>query len=112
PLRNSRGDIIGASKIARDISERKRHEEMQTLLIHELNHRTKNLLATVQAIVLQTFPDASQETVKLFRNRVQALIVSQDLLTKSGWRGASLSNMLSAVLAPFSGDAGRIIIAL
>ena len=50
PLKDAQGRIVGASKIARDISERKREEQRRTLLINELNHRVKNTLATVQSI--------------------------------------------------------------
>src|SRR5262249_3791915 len=50
PLRNKAGHLVGASKVARDISERKHAEWVQRLLIDELNHRVKNTLATVQAI--------------------------------------------------------------
>ncbi|WMT90712.1 PAS domain S-box protein [Pelagibacterium sp. H642] len=110
PLRNSRGEIVGASKIARDITERKREEELKEVLVNELNHRTKNLLATVQAIASQTFdalPNADNQ-LTLFRQRIGALIVSQDLLTRNGWRGAPLNTMLEAVLGPFRGDAARI----
>lgn len=112
PLKNSRGVIVGASKIARDISERKHHEQLQSVLIHELNHRTKNLLATVQAIVTQTFHDVMPARMQLFRDRVQALATSQDLLTKNGWKGAPLSAMITAVLAPFTSQDGRISVAL
>src|SRR5208282_1707675 len=55
PLKNADGKIIGASKIARDISERKREEGRRKLLINELNHRVKNTLASVQSISAETF---------------------------------------------------------
>ena len=48
------GRIIGASKIARDITERKRAQEQQKVLLAEIMHRVKNTLATVQAIATQT----------------------------------------------------------
>lgn len=112
PLRDGQGNIVGASKIARDVTERKQHEETQSILVHELNHRTKNLLATVQAIALRTLTGASPESERLFRNRVRALSASQDLLTKNGWRGASLSSMFAAVLAPFVQGNTQISIAL
>src|SRR3546814_1922820 len=50
PVHDKTGKVIGASKVARDIRERKRAEELQQLLIGELNHRIKNTLATVQSI--------------------------------------------------------------
>src|SRR3546814_18318437 len=53
PVHDKTGKVIGASKVARDIRERKRAEELQQLLIGELNHRIKNTLATVQSIANQ-----------------------------------------------------------
>src|SRR5690606_15031957 len=53
-IRNRFGQVIGASKIARDISERKKAEDLQRLLMKELNHRVKNALATVQSLANQT----------------------------------------------------------
>jgi len=51
PVRSTEGEIVGASKIARDITERKRTEEQIATLAREAEHRTKNVLATVQATV-------------------------------------------------------------
>jgi len=53
PLKDANGRIVGASKIARDITERKRAQEQQGLLVKEMKHRIKNSLATVQAIATQ-----------------------------------------------------------
>jgi two-component sensor histidine kinase len=55
------GQIVGVSKIARDISEQKQNQHVQTLLLRELNHRTKNLLAVADAIVRQTSRTSSPE---------------------------------------------------
>ena len=54
PVKNANGEVIGASKIARDITERKRARELQKLFVDEMKHRIKNTLATVQAIATQT----------------------------------------------------------
>src|SRR3546814_3412713 len=53
PLRDRTGKVVGASKVARDISERKQNEQLQRLLLDELNHRVKNTLAMIQAIAAQ-----------------------------------------------------------
>src|SRR3984885_6064439 len=55
PMRNGSGEIVAASKIARDISEQKRAESQRALLTAELNHRVKNTLATVISIARQSF---------------------------------------------------------
>ena len=62
PIRNASGRIVGASKIARDITERKEAEARQELLTRELHHRTKNLFAVVQAVVSRSF--AGKRTVE------------------------------------------------
>ena len=51
PVRNAKGEIIGASKIARDITERKRREAQLLILAREAEHRAKNMLAIVHATV-------------------------------------------------------------
>jgi len=68
-LRDRFGKIIGASKVARDITERKQAERLQHLLIEELNHRVKNTLATVQAIAGQVL--ASQRERESLRLRLR-----------------------------------------
>ena len=61
PLKDADGKIIGASKIARDITERKRAQEQQKLLVNEMQHRIKNSLATIQAIATQTLNQHAKE---------------------------------------------------
>src|SRR6185312_17477078 len=82
PLRDKHGRIIGASKIARDVTERKRAEELQTLLFDELNHRVKNTLATIQAIASQSLRRSASpvDFVASFNGRVQALGRAHDVL--------------------------------
>ena len=60
PVTNGEGRIVGASKIARDITERRHAETQRAVLIGELNHRVKNTLATVQAIAAQTLSNSNR----------------------------------------------------
>ena len=62
PVKGANGDIVGASKIARDITERKQAQARQDILTRELHHRTKNLFGVVQAVVLRSF--TGKETVE------------------------------------------------
>jgi PAS domain S-box-containing protein len=98
-----------------DISERKRAEEQRELLIHELNHRVKNTLATVQALAAQTLRSASSsaEFTKAFEARLFALSKTHNLLTEGAWGGASLRALLEAEVEPYSHDreAGRFSLA-
>jgi len=96
PIRDCLGRVVGASKIARDISERRRAEEIQRGLIKELNHRVKNTLATVQSLANQTARLASSPTefpANLSR-RIVALSQTHDLLSRNMWRGAELETIV------------------
>ena len=75
PIRDLRGNIIGASKIARDITERKRAEERQDLLLREMDHRIKNLFALAIGIVSLSGRSARnvQDLVRSVRERLTAL---------------------------------------
>jgi PAS domain S-box-containing protein len=94
-----------------DITDRKKAEERQQLLIHELNHRVKNTLATVQSLALQTMrsslnPEAFQSN---FMARLMALSATHDLLTQTYWESTSLGDVLEAELRPHGGvDRQRI----
>jgi two-component sensor histidine kinase/CheY-like chemotaxis protein len=96
PIRDHTGRVVGASKVARDISDRKRAEEVQRLLIDELNHRIKNTLATVQAIATQTLrrsPDPAA-FVASFSGRIQSLARAHSLLTGASFQGADIHELV------------------
>lgn len=103
PVRNAEGRVIGASKIARDITERRRAERLQQTLVHELNHRVKNILATVQAIARQSFRSGplDNRAREVFEARLQSLSRAHDLLTRENWDGAEIAAVVSEVLAPY-----------
>jgi PAS domain S-box-containing protein len=93
--------IAGAS---RDLSERKRAEELQRLLANELNHRVKNTLATVQSIVNQTLRGAADiESARVATNaRIISLAGAHDLLTVRNWSGADVADLVARAVAPFA----------
>jgi two-component system CheB/CheR fusion protein len=101
PVKGARGEIIGASKIARDIRDRKRAEATRELLLHEIKHRVKNTLAAVQAIVTQTFRNAPQEERSAFSSRLQAFSSAHDLLTQKNWQSATMPELAQRALKPF-----------
>ncbi len=92
PIRDRSGTIVGASKVARDISQRRRQEELQKLLLDELNHRVKNTLAMIQAIASQSLRRSAgpNEFVASFQGRVQALARAHDLIVQRRLGGAEL----------------------
>jgi len=106
PVRNGEGKIVGASKIARDITERKRSEDRITLLAHEVDHRSKNLLAMVQATVRLTQGDTSGELKAAIEGRLQALANAHALLAQSRWAGADLRSLIEEELSPYCQESG------
>jgi two-component system CheB/CheR fusion protein len=104
PILDSSGRIVGASKVARDISERKRYEELQRLLFDELNHRVKNTLATVQALAIQTLRGERtlKQALEIFQGRLMALSSTHDSLSRNSWQSASLEDVVEATLRPYA----------
>jgi PAS domain S-box-containing protein len=96
PVFDKTGRIIGASKIARDVTEKKRVEAIQRVLIEELNHRVKNTLAMTQAIASQSLRHAksASDFVESFTGRVQALAKAHSLLTDRKLEGAELTELV------------------
>jgi len=92
PLHDRSGKVIGASKVGRDITDRKRAEKLQRVLTEELSHRVKNTLATVQAIASQSLMRAksSGDFVSGFAGRLQALANAHTLLTRTQMQGADV----------------------
>ena len=101
PIKDAEGRIIGASKIARDITERKRNDERIAMLAREAEHRTKNILATVQATISLSHSDTADGVKRAIAGRVEALAKLHDLFVKSRWAGAELSHIVTQELAPY-----------
>ncbi|WP_230532469.1 sensor histidine kinase [Microvirga roseola] len=99
------GEMIGAVLIAVDITERKRGEERQRLLTNELNHRVKNTLTTVQAIVSQTLRSkaSTREAQAAIEQRLKALARAHDVLTREHWEGARPHDIVAQAIEPFAG---------
>jgi PAS domain S-box-containing protein len=102
PVRDTDGKMVGASLIAKDITERKEREEREQLLMREVNHRAKNMLNVVDAIARQTATRNPEHFVDRFSERIQALSANQDLLIKNAWQGVEIEDLVRAQLAPFA----------
>jgi PAS domain S-box-containing protein len=102
PICNKQGIVIGTSKIIRDVAEKKRAERSVQELLHEVNHRSKNMLAIVQSIATQAASKHPAEFLELFTMRLRSLAASQDLLVKSEWRSVAFNDVLRAQLGLFS----------
>jgi PAS domain S-box-containing protein len=110
------GDGMGVR--FRDITERKRGEELRQLLLNELNHRVKNTLAAVQSIARQTLRGAGSvaEADTALGDRLLALAKAHDALTRENWQGTDLAEIVAtATTEPYgakrftvSGDPVRL----
>jgi PAS domain S-box-containing protein len=104
PLKDGLGHIYGASKIARDVTERKRAEAQISTLAREAEHRTKNILATVQATVHLTQAETVPDLKAAIAGRIQALAEVHGLFVESKWTGAELHSLVAKELAPYCKD--------
>jgi two-component sensor histidine kinase len=98
------GRIRGLFVAATDITEHKHREETLRGLLAEVSHRSRNLLAIVQGILGQTMrleTDPVDFASKL-RGRIQALAITQDIVTQANWTGAGFRHLASAQLDPFT----------
>lgn len=97
--------------VSLDITERRRAEERQQLMLNELNHRVKNTLAAVQSIAFQTLRTARSpaEFKDAFEARLLALSETHNLLTRENWEGASLRVVIGSELDALGGE-GRAIL--
>ena len=113
PLHDETGRLVGAVNMLVDITERKRAEEQQALLVRELHHRVKNTLATVQAIMGSTARTAT--SIEQFKDamigRIGSLAKTHLLLSEEG-ATIAFENILHSELDPFDdGSGGRIRLA-
>jgi two-component system CheB/CheR fusion protein len=110
PIRDETGRIVGASKIARDITARKQAEERQRLLTAELSHRVKNLFAVVQVLAERSASKATTaaECIQAFRGRLQALSAAHNALIAGEWNWASLASLVRTALEPYMGEGAGI----
>lgn len=97
------GDQVGR------VLERKRTEELQQLLAHELNHRVKNMLSIVQSVAVQTFRDAAEPgALRAFEGRLSALASAHDVLIAEHWESASLHDLVRKAELGCGADRERI----
>jgi PAS domain S-box-containing protein len=123
PVKDPEGRIVGASKIARDISERRRAEQQQRLLLREMDHRVKNLFALAGGVVAISARAAAtpEQLASAVRDRLTALARAHALtlpVTSEGGKRIEQSTTLHAlirtILSPYEGrtetDRARVAI--
>lgn len=106
PVFDDRGQITGASKIARDITAQKEAQRLTQVLMGELKHRVKNVLATVQAIARQTFGRTANGSgdIDTFVERLAALGRAHDLLTLGNWQDTDFRSLVTETLSPYADE--------
>jgi PAS domain S-box-containing protein len=123
PVKDQEGRIVGASKIARDISERRLADQQQRLLLREMDHRVKNLFALASGVVALSARTAStpEELASAVRDRLAALARAHALtlpVTSEGGKRIEQSTTLHAlirtILSPYErrGEADTVRVAI
>lgn len=110
PIRNRRGEVVGASKIARDISERRRAEEQQQLLLREMSHRVKNLFSLASGVVglSARYAKTPEEMAGAVRQRIGALARAHQLTLPtaatqdSASQPTTLDALLRTIVSPYA----------
>ncbi len=106
PIKDRLGRVIGASKIARDITKQLEQQAQIQFLAREAQHRVKNLLSIVQAIARQSASSSADDFLEKFNGRLQALAACQNVFVTSNWKDIDLRTLLTEQVAHL-GDANR-----
>ena len=106
------GKIVRVDGVTLDITERKEAANRQTLLAREVDHRARNALAIVQAIVRLGRADSTPDYIAGVEGRVRALAQTHELLSQSRWQGADILRLVNEEISPYrSRCATRIAVA-
>jgi two-component sensor histidine kinase/PAS domain-containing protein len=108
PFKDCSGNILGAVNCFQDVTERKRTERQITTLAGEAEHRAKNVLAVVQAMVRLSQSETVEGFKQAIDGRIRALANVHALFVRSRWTGAELRSLVEEELSPYSrGAASR-----
>jgi PAS domain S-box-containing protein len=112
PLTDETGELLGAVNMLVDITERKRAEDQQALLIRELHHRVQNMLATVQAIMGSTARASTtiQEFEDAFTGRILSLSKTHTVLAANASQNVTFRELLCNELEPYNDNTGKRVV--
>jgi len=97
----SGGRLLRVDGVTLDITERKEAEERHALLAREVDHRARNALAIVQAIVRLARADSTPEYIAAVEGRIRALAQTHELLSQARWQGADMLRIVNEEIAPY-----------
>ena len=105
------GKCLRIEGLTRDITKSKRSEEHQRLLVAELDHRVKNVLARVGVVAMYTREGSGtiDEFIQALDRRIQSMAVAHELLSQGNWLGVRLADLVRHQLAPYATDANTAI---
>ena len=105
PVFNEEGQVDFIVPAALDITDRRRVEVDNKLLMAEVNHRAKNLLAVVQAVAHMTSRNSDPaHFVERLSERMSGISANQDLLIKNDWQAIPLRDLITAQFDQFTDD--------
>ncbi|MDX8520754.1 CheR family methyltransferase [Mesorhizobium dulcispinae] len=112
PLFDEFGKVRGAIGTLIDISSHKNAERDQERLLHELQHRVKNILATITALTSRMVrsSESLDDFASAFQARLQAMARTHELLTSYHWGGADLEGLVRATLSSYGGYSGQNVV--
>src|SRR5215831_6274737 len=110
-IRDAGGRPVRFAGVDLDITARKQVEERQLVLVRELDHRARNLLAVVLSVIQLSRADTTTDFIAAVAGRIKALSRAHSLLSESRWQGVDLARIVDEEIAPFSTSEVRQIIA-
>ena len=104
------GQCVRVKGLTVDVTQRKRTDEHQRLLIAELDHRVKNVLARVATVAEYTRQSSStiDEFIQALDGRIQSMAVAHELLSQGGWQAIRLADIVRSQLAPYATDSNTM----
>ncbi len=109
---DDQGRVTRVGGVIVDITDRKQAEDRQALLAREVDHRARNALAIIQAIVRLTRARTIAEYKSTVEGRIMALARAHTLLSESRWRGADFDTLVADELAPYRAEHGDRIVTI
>lgn len=105
PLYDADGELSGLAGVSVDITDMKQAQARESMLVREVEHRARNLLAVVQSIAQLTKADTIEELKTKLGRRIRSLAQTNGAIAASDWNGASLVGILEAEISPYRDDA-------